>query len=321
MLRKIFVSLFVFLFVVFNFYFVTAYTALSTVSSEDFLSADFFDSLQDVVVYELARSDEVRENFGDIEPELIEGIFNEFVQAEDIATVVYDLRDQINTVPIVDGLLSYNLDLSFLISRSDLVAENLAGYYYGVLPKCSELAEFTVYAVESLDSMECIPESLAQEDFAAAVQLYLDRELFSDFAEAFDFEYEVPNGVEGTMGGYLSFLMKMMFVFGVLFNLVLMLVVALLIFRPWQKIVLGELKAIFSAAMSLSLVFALVYIFPVEGSEMGAKALVYEELFAVTVLPIARNVLIISIPTLLFSFGAWMALKNIMNQNNLNDSS
>ena len=204
MLRRIFASFFAFIFFVFSVNFISTVVILDTVISPNFVSGEFVDAAYDLVYYEIAHNEEVLASLGDLSTENASQIFDGVFKSDDIQFMIDDLIGQFQTVQSTDGLLTYRLNLGFFPGGPEMLATNLASHYYTDLPKCEAMGEFTVYAVDNLAEMQCVPEQLAEEDFVSAIQLYLDREVFSDLADEFTFDVQIPSDTSITLADFVA---------------------------------------------------------------------------------------------------------------------
>lgn len=308
MLRKFLASVFVFAFVVFNVYFVSLLVTMRTVASEDYYTDEFYEVLVESLYMEIFQPASIDGPFAGIDASDLRVIFEDIVVPRDVQMLVGDFRSQLETVDYSDGGWEYSFDLVFLLDRVGVLTSNVSNYYYDRLPKCDDLeVDYTVFSIDDLASLECVPDSLAKDDFDSAIAFYLDREFWSDVSNSFEIIVPAPEFVSsGTLADSLKRAYNYLVVAGVILSLIFLGFIALLIGKPVEKIFVWQLQAIFWTFLALSLIFFMFYLTPLD--------LQYEDFFRVVALPVAENVLKISVPAAILSLVAWIVLRRRLTQ-------
>jgi hypothetical protein len=304
MLKKFLASVFVAMFVVVATYLLAGLVFLRMLESGAFLNDDFYLASQEFVLSEI--NIELEESIGEQFANTAHPVFEEVISPANVRGVIEDLFLQFKNVKSRDGVLSFDLNFDFLLGESKEISASIAAKYYNGLPKCQNVIEYTVFAIDDLTGLSCLPADLAEIDFASAMSRYLDSKLFSDFSSAATYSIATP----GYEGKSLFDLIEMIFygalLLGVVMLLVLGIIIALVVRESKWHVLRWEMRALLFTSLALTLVFALLFALPATGDEN----LIYQGV----ILALAKNVLFISVPSLILCFiGARMIKTKLKN--------
>lgn len=299
MFRKLLAAVFVSMFVVVATYLLAGLVFLKMLELEVFLNDDFYRAGQDFVLSEI--NIELEKSVGEEFAANAAPVFKEFVSISSIKAVVEDLFSQFRNTQAEGGVLKFDLNFDFLLGKSKEISTSIAADYYDRVPKCKNVIEYTVFAIDDLAALSCLPADLAEIDFASAMSRYLDTKLFSDFSSAATFTIATP----GYDGKSLFDLIDMIFYGALLLGMVMLLalgvIIALIVRESKLNILRWELRALLFTALALTLVFSLLFFLPATGDEN----LIYQSV----ILALARNVLLISVPSLILCIIAARMIK------------
>lgn len=209
-------------------------------------------------------------------------ILGKIVLEEDIVSAVDEVADQFNNLVIDEkGVVEVKIPLGWLEEKGVLFGENLAVYFFESLPKCEIEEE------DYLRDFSCIPDGLAQEDFNSRFKLAFDRQFISDFPDDFSFKIKLPSQFGGeNVGDFFASLTLNFFLILVFSLFFILLIIGLLVFRPWSAVMKWVSKTVFLASLS-TILFAM---------------------FLNVFIPVLFDRLVNSIDVSILSYNAWMGI-------------
>jgi len=259
MLKSLFASIFT---VIFNVFFLLS-----------FLLFVVLNTVLDVNFYKGAVSEKLYETAVDVVSSVISKqkdemgwVFTEGDLKQAIREVVTEKDFEDTLVPFVgqiiepkfdeNGSATVVLDLSNILGKLPNFVENLAGKLFDTLPECKKNE---VPTNEKL----CIPKNVSSEDFEAQMMSVLDSKFLSSIptkTTVFEF-HEQDLKVYGDMSVNKDLLWKVWWM-SVAINVLLLLIIALIILKPWNRMLRWISKPLISGAISVSLVFIGLYHLP-----------------------------------------------------------
>ncbi|MCX6734999.1 MAG: hypothetical protein NTZ25_03760 [Candidatus Peregrinibacteria bacterium] len=155
---------------------------------------------------------------------------------------------------VVDGnaVLHFPLD-DFKSKKANFTAE-VANILYARVPTCADKVKPKAF--------ECMEKGLAKADFSSRVSSIMDITLFSKLPNTFDVELAVPTFLGSDVWGYVYGAFHWVFVIGFSFCLFLLVTVAILVGKPWHKIMKYGAKTILLPSSLLSVFVLGLYFFP-----------------------------------------------------------
>lgn len=231
----------------------------STFFNGDFYKGSFTDSVHNFLVYDGQR-------YIDFQPisEIQKGDFTSMMQTiiskEDLKAVVSDVVSQVQTLQVDgNGIIELKIPMKWLSKKTTLFSEVMSNYLYGNLPKC------TADQQDYLREFNCVPEMLSKEDFDSALKLALDRKLISDFPDEFVFKFQIPEQFKNrNLRLFFSEITTKIFLVSIMALAILLILIGLMIFRPFTKVLRWEFRTIFLASfLSLFTAMALNILVPI----------------------------------------------------------
>lgn len=279
----------------------------ATFTDENFyLGDEFIDLSYKVIVEELPKSVKVTE-FEGVDSEDISALVAEVVTREDLKGMWADLVEQVKTAEVTENsTVEFNLSLSWLTAKSDVIAEGLSTLLVENLPKCEKGVAL------SEDNLKCIPAEMDSEQFVAYIRGILNNEILVDIPDELAFDVNMPAEFKGNISEFFSRVMGMFVIAVSMFLLLLLALIWLVVFRPWYRVLRWEMKTVFSASMILTFFMVLLLKAPdffnagdfVTGVNVSADLVgrIFDLLFGT----IAGRLLYYSAPVAVLSCGLWI---------------
>ncbi len=305
MLRRILAGILVLVFVTIAVPLGILWATYQTFFDRDFYKGKFVDATYDLVLSEVPRELKT-EQFSMLEEEEIRDTLSDVVLKEDLQDFLDDAIDGIESAEVVDNKVHVNMPLDWVAAKSKPLASALADLMYEQLPICED-------GDLRRGSMDCVSEDLPKIDFTAEVERMLDQEVFSQLPSEFAFDIDVNVEFEGNIADYLEKLVNTAFLFGALILLVILLIISLIIWSPFVKILKWVASAVVFSSMFLCFYFGVFLLLPsffygdiVEeiGDEYRYQAFAdfYDAVFGA----FAKSVLIYVGPVFLVSLGVFI---------------
>lgn len=245
MLRKFFASFVVFLFIIFAVPFTLMTQLYQTLSDEDFYERELVDYSYDVFIEKFPERIDLEE-FPNVTQEefveLIEAVF----QPDDLRFIVEDVVEQVKDIENVEGILEIKVPLSQLSEKREVMAKELTAFLYKKLPGCENGEVFTSMA--EMKDFQCIPEGVAKIDFQNRIALELDTKVFAKLPGQYILTLELPRDFEDrnlvkTVDGIFTIFI----IIGLSWLALLLGILALIIRKPWKRVMKWEFGTIFLA--------------------------------------------------------------------------
>jgi hypothetical protein len=259
MIRSIFASLVT---IIFNFVFLVSFVLfvlLNTLLTPDFYKSDdankFYESSIDLFSTFIYRvNNEVKLP---LTKEEIKNEVRAVYTPEDIRNTLTPFVEQvINPSFDDDGMATIKLDFSGVVDKLPKFGENLAKKLYVALPKCGKNDP------EDAIGKTCLPKSVSISDFQSQLSSSLDKELFSKISSK-SLVFNINRNSMRLNGFNLdkSLFWDLWWLLLVI-QMFLLLLVALIIFKPWYRIVKWVSKPIISGSFVAGLFFIALYEVP-----------------------------------------------------------
>lgn len=248
MIRKFLAGLILSLFVVSASFFYLVVTFYFTILNKNFYNSDEFASYTyDLVISELPNY------FDKNLPESISSeyalyVIKKHITVLDVKPIISDFGDELSEAIKIGGPHKFRLDLTSLINKRGLISEEFADHLVENLNTCTDSS---VYLAEN---PRCIPSSVSKDDFVRQFKATFDRKLFSNISDEFTFSLNLPTVNKSSvldlaktvLYGYMAFLT------------ILLILIGLIVFRPFIRV----LKWIVFAILKSLILFALAIFIP-----------------------------------------------------------
>lgn len=253
----------------------------STFLNREFYRGDLVKAAHELIIHEGQKYIDFQP-IVNIDKKDFSAILEKIVLKQDLIAMIDNIVEQFNDLIIGDqGIVELKIPLSWMAEKGGDFGEIVSDYLFENLPKCDSLDE------GYLREFNCIPEGLPREDFKNAFRLAFDRKLLSDFPDDFNFQIKLLPQLEGeNLGYFLNNLIIRIFIIlgGAMFLMLVM--IALLVFKPWSAVMKWTSKTVFLASLSTILAAMFLNVF----------------------IPVLFDRLINSIDVSLLSYNAWMAI-------------
>lgn len=309
MLRKFFAGLVLFIFGILFLPYVLAFSIYDIFSDEDFYTGPFVEFTYDLLIEELPVN---LSSFGEefemlIDEEALRGVLENVFTREDLTIIIDDFIEQFKVASVStleDGrsVLEVTVPLAWLSAKGEAIAEGIANFLYESLEPCASLQDFNP------NEFNCIPSSFPQIDFVNKFKSSFDTGFLADLPGDFVFNMEVPSNIKGNLSSLISDFAIIVFLIGGAILVFLLLLMGLIVFRPWMRILKWEAKALFLACFWVFLVAMIFLYIPgllenfidVEGVEL------YLQAYSFIVGSIVTNLLYYLVPVLVISLAGWI---------------
>ena len=219
-----------------------------TILNKNFYNSDEFASYSyDLVASELPNY--FKANFTEIiSYEYDSYVVKKYITVADFKPIIIDFGDEFSEAVKVGGPHKFRIDLTSLVNKRSLITEELANHLVENLNTCTDSS---VYLAEN---PRCIPSNVPKDDFVRQFKATFDRKLFSNLSDEFTFSLNLPTVDKSSvldlaktfLYGYLAFLT------------ILLILIGLIIFRPFIRV----LKWIIFAILKSLILFALAIFIP-----------------------------------------------------------
>jgi hypothetical protein len=300
MFRRIIASFIVFLFIVLSlpiFYLLAGY---ATFSDKEFYTKDLVNIGYDYLF------EESQGFFKDTEIENIESadfkdIFLKSILREDLENGMSLNLESLKKLEVNQaGQLEIKIPLTWTNRLVDNFAKNLGEYWYESLTLCAEENPI------GWRELECLKGDIPSDDFEALADGYLDRMIFSGMPSSLDFNVEVPREFAGqnVLNVFDEILSKILLT-GVLVLSFLLLLIGLLIFRPF-KVVLKWIFKTLTLASLITLIFSTILYFVIPGVFETLFEEINMSIYYLFFNALSKSLLKIVVPLFIFSLGFWI---------------
>lgn len=259
MVRSVFASLVTFVFSIVFFVSFTLFLFLNTLLSVDFYKGDLSESLYEAVVD--VTTGLISSNKAEIEIPFsekdLEKALRENISAEDFENVLVPFIQQL-IEPEFDenGVAQISLDFSHVIDKLPNFVEMFASNLFDTMPPCEK-------GVVPSDENLCIPEGIPEEDFKDQVVQILNVQMLGEVPSKITV-FELHEGDLELFAGYelnKSFLWKLWWA-TFLVQVLLLAIVALIILKPFHRVVRWVSRPLISGAVFTAVAFLGLYHVP-----------------------------------------------------------
>ena len=310
-LRKFLATIFMMTFIVVFIVVTFIWGIYSTFFNADFYKGSFTDSVYNLLVYDGQRYIEFQP-IAEIKKSDFTSMMQMIISKEDLKVMVSDVVSQVQILKVDDqGFLELKIPMKWLSKKTTLFSEVMSNYLYGNLPKCTPDQQ------DYLREFECVPDTLPRADFDSALKLALDRKLISDFPDEFNLKFQVPEQFQGKdLRVFFNDLSAKIFLVCVMVLTILLILIGLMVFRPFVKVLRWELRTIFLASfLSLLTAMALNILIPIIFDKLlsisSAASINYNAWLSVYILIVGsftNNLLKLLIPIILGSLVLWITV-------------
>ncbi len=301
MIRKIFAGFLVFVFIVLAVPFIAVFGIYKTFLNEDFYKGEVLDIVYELWADAAVEAIDVEDVSFSVDKEDFMEVLREVFTADDLALMIENIADEFDkAVFLEDGVIPLELSLEWVRDRSDVFAESVTGLIVDGLEPCKSINEFDA------DKFNCIPEGFSISTVKDEVQADLKAQLLKDIPESYSFD--VKTGLDLREGedvsDYVDSIIHDVFFIGSLVLLFVLLLLALVVFRPAVRILKWEMKAIFLASFLPLIAFLIlskgVDKIKIEGAEE------FFELFSFIIKAFSNTLISYLIPVAAVSFVFWI---------------
>lgn len=259
MVRRFFAGILLTLFLGLSIPLFLIWGSYNVLADKDFYTGEFLDITLSFSIDQIVDQFDVNK-FSSLNGLEIRDIVKKAITKGDIELMINAFIDQIvNTEVSAEDKVNLKLPLDWLVLKFDTISNSIAEALYLELPNCTDIDSIEELK-QNREELKCIPKNLAEEDFKIQVSAILDREVFSEIPDDFVFDMKVSPGVTGSLGEFLEKIIHSIFIAGLAISVILLIFIALIIFRPFSSILMWEGTALFwFSAVSL---ISLYWIFP-----------------------------------------------------------
>lgn len=310
MIRRILASLLLSIFVFVSVPLFFVWGVYTTFADKDFYKGEFVDTVYEFMSTELPRIFPIEEG-ADLAPEDISELFKNIIKKEDLEIVIGNVVDQFSSVTVKEGKIHFAIPLDWLVAKRDIISAELSTFMFEKFPICENGQE----PMNDEGQFRCVPPGLPRADFGREVDNVLFNSAFVDIPAEFAFDLDAPTDFEGNVAEFLSRTIDMVLLAGELFLLLILVLIALIIFKPFIRILKWETKTIFLSSFFITSIGVVLVFFPQIFEALYDKfdvGLTQDEvnlmvnMFDLLLGSVARNMLIISIPIAVVSLVGWI---------------
>jgi len=303
MFRKFFAGFFATMFVMISVPLVFIMGVYNTLGDKDFYTGDLADETYDVLITASPAFFE-EGDFSSLSDDELRGIVQKVLTKDDFKGVIADIHHSISGSKFKNAKLDIILPMDWFLLKKDVLA-----------------AEFTDILFDDSENVD-----LPKLDYQSQLAQDLNNQLFVDVPSELVFTMDVPENVEGTVVDYFNHIFNLFL--SVVWSLLFMVLVliALLIFKPWQKVLVIEFKTLFLAFLFLIItLFILLLLSHYMISESNSMIVsdigdlefdFYNVLIANLFVGVFWKLFPVALFFLLLSLGLWITLIRYNNKNN-----
>lgn len=296
MIRKFFASIFVLLFASLAGPLLFSWQIYENFTDPDFYTDDFYSAAHGVFLDEAGEIIKEKKISFVQDDVAINGLLKAAVPQASFNKILRDIVDQIwNTNLHGEKVLNLKVDFAAALKDNDKFYDAVFVYLQKNLPVCPEGDNIEV------GTLSCLDKNVAKDDFKAQVRAALDRELFLDIPN--ESAIELPFAVETTLSDFGEKASGVVFSFYLSTLMLALLLTALIVYRPWERVVSWLSGAVFFAALHV-IILAVGVLYIVSNLDGAVAALI-----GVTFGLIAEKLLYYyGIPIAILSLLAWILI-------------
>lgn len=289
------------------------WSVYSTFFNREFYREDFVDVTYDFIVEDGPKLLNIKEKqeLAAVSEKDLSDLFQKIFSKEDVAeffdSTVENLIDSLGYIENQKVRVKISLDL--LSKKRGLIATEVSDLLYERLSECDQ------NNVASDREFKCIPSGLAKIDFTAKFKSMMDKEVFAKMEDELIFDFNVPEGIEGDVLGFLKQTFSWLFVAALLFLGLDLFLIGMVIMEPWYKVLRWEAKTIlipgivmlfFSIFLKFSSgIFEKIYLSTNQNPDESGLNLV-KAVLDLFLGSLSGTLLIYAIPAFVISLGLWI---------------
>lgn len=258
MLKKFSAILVVLIFVLLAVPFTFVWNVYSNLTDEDFYQGKLVDYGYDLLIEELPKTIKL-EQFHSLTEDDLRGLIEKVFFKDDLRFLITDFVKSLGDVKEENGEIHLKIPLSKFNSKDVLIARELTVLLYEKLPLCTGIKS----------EGECIPANLSKIDFQAQLKMELDRTLFANIPDSFVIKKTMPKQFNGDFLGTIQHSFDLFFWVGTSLLVFLLVVLALIIWKPWKKVVIWEAGALYICFFVYTLAISIFKVFGGIGGIVG----------------------------------------------------
>lgn len=282
----------------------------TTFADKDFYTGEFVDVVYESLLTELPKL-AVSKAAPGLAVEDVKSLIQEIISKDDLRAAVLDLVNQFVLAEVRDGKIQGKISLKWLSGKTDLIAEKTSALVVTKLPVCGRGEEpFT-----ETEGIKCVPKGMAQRDVEMMIKNLLKNGGFADLPGEFVYNLDAPGNFQGNISEFFTRIAGYVFLAGGLFLFLILLLIGLINFRPWSRILKWEFKTIFCGALFLAMtavfMFYMPNLFKIFYSNFHAglasdEVELVAKLIDLLIGSVAKNLLIFSVPATVGSLAGWI---------------
>lgn len=302
MIRKVLAGFLVFIFIVLALPVATLFGFYKTFLDEDFYKGELLDGVYEMWIDTIPSDVEWEEQFGTLDRDQFIVMLREVYSSEDLVSVVEEIEEQISDAKFNEKNVLY-LDIPFdwMREKAPVLAESIAEIVISDLEPCESIEEFDV------NQHNCIPEGVLASTVKDGIKIDLERQILIDIPEVYEFEVklvEMESQVGEDVSDYFSRALNNGFTISIVVLIIVLLLIALMIFRPFSRVMKWEFRAIFLASIVPLVTYTSLYFLAekLEFSETQAQF----DLIALIIRSLSQTLIKYLIPITIISLGLWI---------------
>ncbi len=302
MIRKVLAGFLVFIFIVLALPVVTLLGFYKTFLDENFYKGELLDGVYEMWIDSIPTDVEWEEQFGTLNRDQFVEMLREVYSAEDLVVVVEDIESQISEAKFnEDNILYLNIPFGWMREKAPLLAESIAEMVVSDLEPCESIDEFDI------NQHNCIPEGVLVSTVKDGVKIDLEEQILKDVPEIYEFEIELVSMEAQTgedVSEYFTRALNNGIVISVVALVVVLLLIALVVFRPFTRVMKWEFRAIFLASIIPLVTYVSLYFLAekLEFTETQAQF----DLIALIIKSLSQTLIKYLIPIAIVSLGLWI---------------
>ncbi|MFH1533611.1 MAG: hypothetical protein ABID64_01640, partial [Nitrospirota bacterium] len=245
---------------------------------------------------------EWEEQFGTLDRDQFVEMLRDVYSSEDLVAIVENVEKQIKEAKFnEEGILYLNIPFDWMKEKAPILAESIAEMVIGDLEPCESIAEFDV------NQHNCIPEGVLVSTVKDGVKLELEEQILVDVPEVYEFEIDTA-GIDAQVGedvsDYFMGILNNAFIICLVVLAVVLLLIALVVFRPFTRVMKWEFRAIFLASIIPLVTFISLYFLAekLEFTETQAQF----DLIALLIRSLSQTLIYHLVPIVIVSLGFWI---------------
>jgi hypothetical protein len=295
MIRKIIAGFLSFVFISLFFVVSVVFGIFNTFLNVDFYDEEFVDVAYDFSLEQLSKNVDLSEFPAISESDFMDVLKKSF-NKEDVSLIVDSFFDQMkNNVADENSIVEFRIPLFFIKEKREYFASYMADKLYETMDVCEgDVLSFS-------KDLDCIPAGLSKDDYKNMVVLTVVDEILKEVPNEFVFEVKIPTDYKGNLSVFFDGFMGNVFLICLAVLIFILLLLWLVIFRPWTRVLRWESKTLFWASFSVLAVFV--------GMSYAFERFVNDDY--VYVISFFANALsgcfvYYLLPVLILSFGVWI---------------